>query len=350
MRISVLLVMVAVLSCPFRATAQNSPEGWALAVSAALDQYSPTGIGQDWLDRKTIFDVLDITMDVPPQQHLHPFVFPDKAEFIGALHAIRLNKLIDGLDNDPPLPGGAGVRLYKMYSSGWVIATPQAKVGIDLCMGFFWVTGFPGHDQGMIDALADRLDAYLITHSHFDHYSAQLAAAMVLRGKPVHMPHDMHWGAVAMGLPLATLLNSPPTDSTLTIGDVTVTNFIGHQFGGFLDEEATIPDPNGPSVQNQCWLIDANGVGVLHVGDNNDIDFLPWLAGKLSAGWQVDVTLNLGRWHYNLLNMTQPGFTMQSHEWEFSHPYPAFKKLDQTNAFTSSKVVLFWGEYLDVIQ
>ena len=84
-----------------------------------------------------------------------------------------------------PRPTGDELQVAKLYSSGVVLRTKDACIGIDLCYG-----------EGLYDSLhkeelADMLDVLYVTHAHGDHYDLELFRMMMQRGKPVVGPYTM---------------------------------------------------------------------------------------------------------------------------------------------------------------
>ncbi len=84
-----------------------------------------------------------------------------------------------------PRPSADELQIAKLYSSGVVLRTKDACIGIDICYG-----------EGLYDALykeelADMLDVLYVTHAHGDHYDLELFRMMMARGKPVVGPFTM---------------------------------------------------------------------------------------------------------------------------------------------------------------
>lgn len=84
-----------------------------------------------------------------------------------------------------PRPTGNELQVAKLYSSGVVLRTKDACIGIDICYG-----------EGLYDGLykeelADMLDVLYVTHAHGDHYDLELFRMMMARGKPVVGPYTM---------------------------------------------------------------------------------------------------------------------------------------------------------------
>ena len=84
-----------------------------------------------------------------------------------------------------PRPTGNELQVAKLYSSGVVLRTKDACIGIDICYG-----------EGLYDGLykeelADMLDVLYVTHAHGDHYDLELFRMMMARGKAVVGPYTM---------------------------------------------------------------------------------------------------------------------------------------------------------------
>ncbi|HGY91557.1 MAG TPA: MBL fold metallo-hydrolase [Planctomycetes bacterium] len=343
---------IIVLLTSIQASAQSAPTAVDVAnwFSVAVDLFGPTSTGGDWNIRKAVFDAIDDAVDVPADPTLHPFANPITAEFIASLHEIRLNVVIQKLQTDPPPPVGS-IRLYKTYSSGWIIVTHTTKLAIDFSVGFFFVTGNNGFTNAQMTALANLIDGYIITHKHLDHYAGDLADAMLMMGKPVFVTHEMQTSALLAGTPNAASLIAPAEGMTYSVGDISFTPHEGHQFSGLMGSGPTATvDWTAPWVQNNGFLIDAGGVGILHLGDDNDPTVFSWLSQMVSQGWNPEIFLNLGvsGTAANVLQTFSPNLRFHTHDLEFAHPYGVFLPLDQTPwAIDPARVVLFWGESFD---
>ena len=84
-----------------------------------------------------------------------------------------------------PRPSGNEIQVAKIYSSGVVLRTKDACIGIDIC----YEEGFYNGDRR--EELADHLDALYVTHAHGDHYDVPLLQMMLQKGKSVVAPHTM---------------------------------------------------------------------------------------------------------------------------------------------------------------
>ena len=84
-----------------------------------------------------------------------------------------------------PRPTGDELQVAKLYSSGVVLRTRDACIGIDITYG-----------EGLYDGLykeelADMLDVLYVTHAHGDHFDLELFRMMMAKGKPVVGPYTM---------------------------------------------------------------------------------------------------------------------------------------------------------------
>ena len=84
-----------------------------------------------------------------------------------------------------PRPTDNELQLFKLYSSGYVLRTKDACIGIDLCYG----EGL--YDGARKEELADKLDAVFTTHGHGDHYDIELQRMMLQKGKAIVIPPRM---------------------------------------------------------------------------------------------------------------------------------------------------------------
>ena len=84
-----------------------------------------------------------------------------------------------------PRPTGGELQLFKLYSSGYVLRTKDACIGIDLCYG----EGL--YDDARKEELASLLDAAFVTHGHGDHYDVELLRMMLQKGKAIVIPPRM---------------------------------------------------------------------------------------------------------------------------------------------------------------
>ena len=85
-----------------------------------------------------------------------------------------------------PRPTGDELQIAKIYSSGVVLRTKDACIGIDICYG----EGM--YDDKYKEELADMLDVLYVTHAHGDHFDLDLFRMMMKKGKAVVGPSTMN--------------------------------------------------------------------------------------------------------------------------------------------------------------
>lgn len=344
------------LSCG-TARAQNQLSDFSYPMSGWLMTFDPESQGNDWAIRKLITDFIDFACYTPSYE-LHPLFDPALGPFISLLHHARWWESINTLSNTPP--PATGVRVLKLYSSSWIVQGTDAggarfTFGVDIAEGPFGTSVSTPNNQpveiAQIQALANILDAYFITHIHGDHVSAQLVYEMLIRNKPVICTQLIKTHALYLQTPNAASMIVPTTTSEQTIGPLTWTAFRGGQYGSFLDAAMTIPNLTDPfNVENNCYMFRLNGKEILHFGDNNDVGVIPFLQQKMTAGWTPDIQFNLGQLAVALGAMFTPQHRFLTHDLEFHHFGASFLLLQESSAGpNSNRRVLFWGEHLDIL-
>ncbi len=339
------------------AAAQSQLSDFSYPMSGWLMTYDPNATGTNWAVRKAITDFIDFACYVPSYE-LHPLFDPALGPFISLFHHARWWETLNVLSNSPP--PATGVRVLKLYSSSWIVQGHDAggnrfTFGVDVCEGPFAATAYTPNNTpvelAQVQAMANILDAYFITHIHGDHVSAQLVYEMLVRNKPVICTQEIKNHALYLNTPNAASMMIVPTDtSDHQIGPLTWTAFPGWQYGSFLDPAMTIPNLNDPfNVENNAYLFRLNGKDIIHFGDNNDVGIVPFLSQKLLAGWTPDLQFNLGQLATTLEPMYTPQLRFLTHDLEFHHFGNAFLLLQESATGPNvNRRVLVWGEHLDV--
>ncbi len=364
MRASIVATLLAlILAAPPSAPAQtggsaNPPLSvFSYPMSGWMDTWGPVSQGYDWTVRKALGDLVDLATWTPNIAN-HPLLDPELGPFITLLHEARVWRGITRLASNS-VPANA-VRLVKFYSSGWAIQAKDASgatfaIMVDFSDGPFAPgPGAPGLvplTPPQLDALANQLDAYFISHSHIDHISPYLMYRMLLDGKLVVAPLEVKIQALLGGYPNAQNIVSPSTSAPIQFGPVTFRVFSGWQYGSFLDPARTIPDPNDPfNVQNNAYAFQVNGATIAHFGDNNDPGILTFADDLMQSGWTPDICLNLGSYYTALGTLFQPQLRFHSHDLEFHHFGNNFllEQISQAGP-NNLRRVLFWGDFMDVV-
>ena len=162
------------------------------------------------------------------------------------------------------------LRLWRIYNMGFVIKGPRKTVAVDVTsLPFFRNSpdrkAKPDPELTLWRAedwrrLVKLTDLFVLTHPHSDHYGRAGIKAYLEADKPVVLPCDLARlrlaGKVdAFGMRHCVLLtkdNAVPVD----VGGVKIWNFLGNQ---------------GQKVPCNSYLMDIDGVRVVHNGDNSDV-------------------------------------------------------------------------------
>jgi L-ascorbate metabolism protein UlaG (beta-lactamase superfamily) len=197
-----------------------------------------------------------------------------------------------------------GAVIWKLYSSGFLVRTPETVFALDVVEGPYKdIHASPEDDPGFLfkwtpemrREFAELVEVLFITHWHYDHASFALAEALLAANKTVVVPPQLKeaWRKSALAPKLTTLM--PNTDHQL--GSLLIRVFEGVQYMK-LDESGTWVSLGGNlDTQNNVYLIRTKqGKTFLHHGDNRGMSFAPWLREAAAKGWQVDVWFTPLEW------------------------------------------------------
>lgn len=145
-----------------------------------------------------------------------------------------------------PAPPEGELHVLKLYSSGVVLRTAHACIGIDIANISSYMYEAVGRRE-----LADSLDALYVTHAHGDHYDTDLMMRVLTLGKPVVMPSEIVGGSFAGTKYIWTSGHPNPP---VNIAGVAATQ-------AYMSAQGTEP----------CllYLIEMDGWRIIHVGDNS---------------------------------------------------------------------------------
>ena len=321
-----------------------NPQDDARIISGIIDLYGPESTGQARVVRQFIANSLDTVFAVPANPALHPLLDPARADFIAEFFAYRMRRGINRIAVEPPPSNGA--RVYKLYSSSFVVKTSQVTAGFDIAFGPFGLLGLTTVTPADIATLAGALDVYFISHLHGDHFDVALCEAMLNLGKTVVATAELQCVLLANGFSWASGITVPTPGVAQTIGGASFQTFFGHQYLGFLNGHLKTPDPTLFAPVNQVYRLITGGRGFLHCGDNNDLDILDWLPQVAPNGAGIDVMLQ-ATLKDDLLYLTDPDLIFLAHEWEFTHFGGGFGLLAMPSTITPLRRVLIWGESVD---
>jgi hypothetical protein len=233
------------------------------------------------------------------------------------------------LDEARDMSVDSGALIWKLYSSGVLVRTPEAVFAIDAVEGpFKSITRSPDDvpehifhwTPEMRTAFTETVDILFITHWHYDHASFALVRAMIEAGKTVVAPQQLqdHWRAHPFAARITTL--NPGLD--YRVGALSVRIFDGVQYMRTNEKGEWISVANC-DVQNNVYLIRGkDSPTFMHNGDNRGRSFLPWLEESLAAGWTPNVWFLGVIWPRTLIadleEITQP-IVLPVHEHELGH-------------------------------
>jgi L-ascorbate metabolism protein UlaG (beta-lactamase superfamily) len=238
----------------------------------------------------------------------------------------RMNK---ALDEASEISVAAGASVWKLYSSGFMVKTPECVFAIDVVEGPFKNINKSPEDESdfrfkwteaMRKRFAELADVLFITHWHYDHASFALAKAMIEAGKVVVVPQQLkdHWRRNHFAEKLTTL----EADADQELGTLTVRVFDGVQY--MRQDEAgnwiSVPEYD---AQNNVYLIrTTGGITFMHHGDNRGRPFAGWLEAAADDGWKVDMWFIPIHWPKSMIpdveKIMQPVY-VPCHEYEFGH-------------------------------
>ncbi len=316
---------------------------WA---SYLIDQHGPLAAGPDRAFRRDIADTLDQLCGVQSNSVFNPLLDPVNGPFLGALFRIRMLEGLRRLSIDPP--PATGVKVYKLYSSCFVVRDAQHTVGFDFAEGPFILAGLNTIPLTFLSDLADQLDLLLVSHVHADHLSVFLMAEMVARGKPVLAPQEIINVLLGNGYLWATAVQ--PAVGGLApqvMGGLSTWVFEGRQWPGVAAGSAKLPPMPGFAPVNNVYALRMGGLNIVHFGDNNDVGVLPWLSSLAAMGMKPDLILMVSYLGPQIQSITQAPLTLLGHEYEFGHAVGAgFTFLSMQPQPDPDRRVLFWGESL----
>ena len=245
-------------------------------------------------------------------------------EEFAAFYRRRIDKALREIAQTRVLRGAA---IWKTYSSGFAVKTPDGVLAIDVVEGplksirrhpddypdfkFKWT-------PQQRDEYARLVDVHLVTHWHYDHTSYALCRLLAERGKTVVVTRQIEkvWSRQPFAVKLTVL--APNVDHALG-------PFVVRTFDGVQSMES---GPNGEwirgpkDVQNNIYWVQAGSLGFLHNGDNRGVPWYAWLDGLEADGKRVDVFFAILGWprdmHRRVTDMFDP-IIIPGHEHEMGH-------------------------------
>ena len=201
---------------------------------------------------------------------------------------------------------GKTPRLWKVYSSGFIIRDGKRIIGLDINNGCTPPTGRTTIKlkRSQVKALANLLTEYYVTHSHEDHISVELCDDLAKQGKLIVMPAECirRW----------MVKNGTPAENFATFGCRTFMKWQGTAEKGLDCAMYLFALSNGKTVFSRGDIFHKEGFEECMEQIRN---------------WQAHIDYALVS-HYSTGGGTPPLETLDkehkcrfvpSHEWEFSH-------------------------------
>lgn len=218
------------------------------------------------------------------------------------------------------------LRFWRIYNMGFVIKGPRRTVAVDItALPFFrdspGRTAPPNPEMTVWKPedwkrLAQLTDLFVLTHPHSDHYSRAGLIAYLAAGRPVVLPCDparlgLDGNVDEAGRRRCVVLSGDHA-APVDVSGVKIWNFLGNQ---------------GPAVPCNVYLMEIDGVRVVHNGDNYDAAKEAMLAACPPADVMIGATWNRIQ---SLVKAcaAAPGFDARtallipSHENEIMHTVP----------------------------
>ena len=280
-------------------------------VAAALKTHPPSVADRD--ARRAILTVLDDPIHVTDAPQI---------DAVGEFFQVMARRAIAGIESETVSEGAV---VWKIYNHFFVIKTSHHTYAFDFCRG----AGKASLTQTQVDRLVAAIDVLFISHRHADHADLSVAQKVLAAGKPVVVPTEM-WQDEDIAGALTRVTGGDAT----TVSGLDVTVFPGGQL----------------SVPNNVYLVAADGVSVMHTGDQQQYgEAAKWLQ-RVGADQDVDILLP-NCWTPDLpemVKMVVPRVVITGHENELYHPVWERESFTKTywlmHPVEHNYVVMSWGE------
>lgn len=239
----------------------------------------------------------------------------------------RMARMLDGMDGTV----FSGVRVYKLYGSGFILRTRNTTVAIDLVPG--GTTSKPFLTDSVIYEIVSRCDALLITNSDGGHASRNVAKMFVDDGKTVVLPEGL-WSNLGDIMPVGA-----DTLQTHELGAMTLHVLPGHR----------------GNARNNIYVMDFHGNGIVaHTGaQDNDNDW-DWM-DSVHDLYSIDVLLTKSTDNLeSFLEGFRPRVVITAHENEMESAvdrresyWEAQKRMKGVADLGIPGVIMTWGEAYD---
>lgn len=220
-----------------------------------------------------------------------------------------------------------GARIWKFYNFTFVVKTHNHSFAFDVCHGYRKVT----MTKAQLRSIAEQIDVAFISHDHPDHADVAFVHEMADLGKKVVVP-DSLW-------PKSDIEESLVRVSGTQSGEVMGVSFIA------------FPGSQGATLPNPVYLVEADGVSLMHMGDQSrGSDYDKWIKG-IGKAHDVDILFVNCRdgGMQRKISAINPKLIIPGHENEIRHIVDGRQGVVRTLANLGvvkiPVVLMTWGEY-----
>lgn len=220
-----------------------------------------------------------------------------------------------------------GADIWKFYNCTFIIKTPNHTFAFDVSHGYRKVA----LTKAQLRCIAKQVDLAFISHDHPDHADVAFAQEMAALGKKVVIPESLWPG-------------SDIEQSLVRVSGTYRGNLGGISFIAF-------PGSQGAKLPNPVYLVTADGVSLMHMGDQSrGSDYDNWIKG---VGQAHDVGVLFTNCRdggvHKKIQAIDPRLVIPGHENELRHIVDGrqgvVRTLSNLKENTVPVVLMTWGEY-----
>ena len=261
-------------------------------------------------------------------QFLHDADY-DRRNAFGTFFNTRMAHMLEGIDN----PLSTGIRIYKLYNSGFIIRTPETTVAIDLVPG--GMSNKPFLSDSAVSEIVRRCAALIITNTDKSHANRSIAWTFAGEGKKVILPEEL-W----TNLDGDIVRIGADTEQTIDLAGMKLHLLPGH---------------NGQTANSIC-VMDFNGRGVVaHTGAQDNEADLEWI-DRIHTRYDIDVLLTKTQSPdlEAIITGFKPDTVITCHENELENTFDkresywiTQKRMKNLANLNVPNVIMTWGEAYD---
>ena len=225
-----------------------------------------------------------------------------------------------------------GAKVWKFYNCAFVVRTANHTFAFDISHGYRKVA----MTKTQLRSLAKEIDVAFISHDHPDHADVAFAHEMAALGKKVVVPQAL-WP------------NSDIERSLVRVSDTYKGNVDGVSFIAF-------PGSQGATIPNPVYLATADGVSLMHMGDQSrGSDYDNWIKG-IGKTHDVDILfINCrDRGMQRKIAAIDPELIIPGHENELRHIVDGRQGVVRTLSNLEGNkipvVLMSWGETFQYVR